>query len=609
MSITSATTLPQDPSTWTLDDAKRATQLAYPNGKQDVDAAKATAAYIQGDHYQNGDAWIGAGFDSAGQWIESSKARFEKTLTPVPEMFSCLERRVNGGCGNEADPSIAPREPAGPADKDGNPQPSDAQKQAMDEWRRDVGTNWWSSVSLWGGKDLRRPTGVRGMVAQASASESGSACLRAFINPAARTLEVQVREGEQVRTEKRVPKQKDRASALAHIKLSTPPPDKCCVYVDPDTQRKTGVFLYKDFNDNDAAEIWFVREVGSKTVTVYRSISADNVAGTETTYPWGGLFPIVQADIGCLLTDAVRRLQAALDLGGTSLARLIQAHGYGQRTESGAEQDGYWSAVPPTMPNPGELPITRENESTGDTEYFNPLPADMGSDVIRHLSGMVYQTGVDAQGKPTYGITTPNVSYHEPSDPEAIIKGIDALTMVLRNACHQGHVRAGLLGSTAESSGEAYEQSRAPFVADVKAVGEAVDGPVAELLSVVTVMADYLTGEMKPTFANDFSVSVQSHPSAGPPSTEWQRATLEMVNGELLSPEEGTARLGVQDVAAERARIAAATTLDAETKRMALVASAASAGLSVIKVLMRTGLSEEEATALAQSDGLPNLTQ
>ena len=597
-------TLPRDPKDWTLDDAKSIPARSYPNGVIDDTAARATASYIAGDHYQNGDAWIGAGFDSAGVWVTSSKERFKKTLTPVPEMFACLERRVSGGCGNEADPGIAPKDPAGEPDENGNREPSKEQMTAMEEWRRDVGTVWWTDVGLWGGKDLRHPTGVRGMVAQASASESGSACLRAFINPAARTLQVRTGDGQ---TEKRVPRQQDRAAALRHIKLSTPPPDRCCIYVDPDTHQRTGVFLYKDFSDNDAAEIWYAAEQGDRTVTILRSLTADS--DTETVYPWGGLLPIAQANVGCLITDAVRRLQAALDLAGTSLVRLIQAHGYGQRTEIGAEEDGYWSTVPPTLSNPGELPDARHNAATGQTEYFTPLPADMQSDVIRHLLGHVYQSGVDANGNPTYGITTPSVSYHEPSDPEAIIKGIDALTMVLRNACHQGHVRAGLLGSTAEASGEAYEQSRAPFVADVKAVGEAVDAPVAELLTCVTVMADYMTGATEPNFANDFSVSVQSHPSAGPPSTEWQNTTLAMVNGELLSPEEGTARLGVQDVAAERDRIAQARTLDRVAKIVEAAAKAASAGLNVTQVLIEAGVPEKDIPAWIQTDGPPNIKQ
>lgn len=600
MASTLPGTLPRDPRDWTLQDAKNVPALGYPAGEIDATAITSTLAYIAGDHWQNGDAWIGAGFTTAGVWVQTSKDRVEATLTPVPESFACLERRVSGGCGNEADPSIAPNDPQGPADADGNPTPSNAQVQAMEEWRHDVGTVWWSAVQLWGGKDLRKPTGVRGMVSQASASESGSACMRVFINPAARTLEVTGADGS---SEQRVPRKSTRAEALQAIKICTPSPDRCCVYVDPDTQQKTGVFLYKDFQDQDAAEIWFAGLANGRQVTILRSLTIGKT--TETAYPWGGLLPIVQANVGCLITDAVRRLQAALDMAGTSLARLIQAHGYGQRTEINAEADGYWSTTPPTGLQPYEAPRTRLNGETQAVEYFNPLPADMGSDVIRHINGIVYQSGVNADGAPVYGITSPSVNFHEPSDPEAIIKGIDALTMIVRNACHQGHVRAGLLGSSAESSGEAYEQSRAPFVADVKAVGEAVDGPVAEILTVATVMADYLCGATDATFADEYTVAVQSHPSAGPPSTEWQRATLEMVNGELLSPEEGTARLGVQDVAAERDRISAARTLDAELKRMQVITGYVSAGADFVTAAMRTGLSKEEATALAQSDGLP----
>lgn len=600
--------LPQNPSDWTLDDAKGVPALSYPNGKIDQKGAEATQAYINGDHLQKGVAWIGAGFDAAGNWIPSSYARFERTLTPVPEMFACLERRVNGACGIEPDPSISPTKPAGEPDKDGNRQPSKQQQVAMGEWRRDVGTKWWTDAGVAGGKDLRHPSGARGMVALASASESGGACLRAFVNPASRMIEVTVGEGPNATTEKQVPRQTDRAASLRHIKLSTPPPDRCCIYVDPDTHERTGVFLYKDFNDNDCAEVWFAREVGGRRLTVHRTLTASGFS--EKEYPWGGHFPIVDANVGCILTDAVRRLQAYLDLGGTSTARLVQSHGYGGRTEIGAEPDGYWSASKPTMANPGQEPEARINEASKAVEYFWPLSADMNPDSIRHIVPKYYLSSENEKGAKTWSITSPSIHEHTPSDPEALIRAVEAGIVWMRSACHQGHIRTGLTGSMAEASGEAYEQARADFLADIKAIGEAVDAAVAALLITVTIMADYFCEVPEPaSFAEQWHVAVQSHPSAGPPSTEWQRTTLEMVNGELLDADEGTARLGVQDVAATRTMIARSRSLDRVTKLVTLASMAYGSGLNVKKALMETGMSETDADEWIQSDGLPNASQ
>lgn len=611
-----ATNLPQNPAEWTLEHARSVPARAFPGGAIDTEGAQATLAYLLGDHLQDGKAWIGAGRDSAGSWIASSYARFKTTLTPVPELFSILERRVNGACGNEADPSVAPREPAGPKDADGNRAPSPEQEAARAEWRRDVGTNWWTAEGVWGGKDLRDPTGVRGLVALASAWESGKACLRLFINPAARrevTVRVANPDGSvSTRTEKRVPRQQTRADALEHVKLSLPPPDRCCVYTDPDTHERTGVFLFRDFGDNECAEVWFSRETPSPRVTTSKRVTVlhllrANADTEETVYPWGGRLPIVQGNVGCILTPAVRRLQQAADLGGTSTSRLLQAHGYGQRTEIGVQEDGFWSSEPPALPS-GQVAETRINEETKQKEYFWPEPAEMQSDVIRQLKPEVWLSKQDDTGR-TWSSFSPSVHFQNPSDPAVIIGGVDAFIIWMRAACHQAHIKTGLAQSSAEASGEAYEQARADFLQDIKGVAETVDAVVAELLTIATVMADYLTGETEPTFANDFSVSVQSHPSAGPPSTEWQNTTLQMVNGELISPDEGTARLGVQDVAAERARIKEARSLDRVTKIVAAASQAASAGLSVRQVLLEAGVDENDIQAWIQSDGPPNVEQ
>src|SRR6185369_9675307 len=151
------------------------------------------------------------------------------------------------------------------------------------------------------------------------------------------------------------------------------------------------------------------------------------------------------------------------------------------------------------------------------------------------------QTGVDKDGNPTYGFTTPSVDYHEPSPVANIIEGADAHTMMMRYACRQGHRRSGLTGSTAEASGEAYEQARAGFANDIKGVAEAVDAALAAGLTWVTIAADWLAGAEAPDFADNYAVQVQSHPSAGSPSTQAQAETRANVEAGLLDKEEGIA--------------------------------------------------------------------
>lgn len=606
MALTSApatnTAPPRDRHAWTLQDARSAIAASYPSTR-DAGAEKSVAAYVQGEHYQKGAAWMGAGFPLDGSGLSDfSLSRINRMLTPVPEGFACIERRVDGACGNQASIDVQPKEPAGPENEDGTRGLSEEQERFRKEWKAQASAAW-DEMQLWGGKDLRKPTGVRGMVAQASWSQTGSACLRFYVNPASRTLEVRVRDagGAVTGTDRRVPSTKgDRAAALKHILVVAPPPERCCVYTDPDTQQKTGVFLFTNTDNVNCAEVWFAEG----QTTVLRTIT-EGAEDRREVFPWGGLIPIVQADVGCIFTDAVRRLQGALDTAATSMLKNLLAHGYTQRTEVNAEDDGFWSTSPPAG-----IAVPRQREGDAGIEYFNPVSPDLDSNVIRKLVGIEHTTGKDYdKNTESFSLTNPTIDYHEPSSADSLIQGVDALTMILRTACHQGHVRVGLLGSTAEASGDAYEQARAAFVSDINGVGEAVDGPLAAGLTAMTVMADWLAGEDTPTFLNEWTVVVQSHPNAGNPSTEFQRVTLEMVQGELLSAEEGTARLGVQDVAGERTRVLQERTWKALTVQATWIATMIGAGMDRKAVLMEAGYSEKDAVRLIQSDGLTGIEQ
>ena len=598
---------PRDRNEWKIGDAQAAVSSSYVG--RDAEANRvSTYEYIQGFHYQDARPWMGAGYSVTGTLPDSSKAIINRQLTPVPEMFACLERRVEGACGIQAAITLAPADPQGAEGDDGERAPSDAQMAFVRDWIADVSA-WWDAEQVWGGKNLRKPTGVRGAALRASVSQTGASCLRVFFNPASLTETVTIRgEGGVERQAKAVRTRKDRRDGLRQIRFVAPPPERCAVYTDPDTLEKTGVFLWTDADNQENAEIWFARDnARGERVTVLRSLNSGTTDATVTEYPFGGWLPIQQIEAGCIVTDAVRRLQAALDFTGTSGSRLTQTHAYSQRTESNAAPDGYWDTTPPPV-SEVPAPDTRE-DANGNIQYFWPTPAGLGPEIIRRLVGISYISGQNDKGD-TYGMTSPSVAYHEPSSIASLIEWLDAVTMIMRNACYQGHIRSGLLGSTAEASGEAYEQARTAFVKDITGLAEAIDGPLAAILVVATIMAEWLAGNDSPAeFANDWTVGVQGHPSAGAPSSESQRTTLEMVNGELLDPEEGTARLGVQDVAAVRARIATARTLDAELKRQQIISGYVSSGASFVAAAMRTGLTEKEATDLAQSDGLPNVQQ
>lgn len=580
-------TIPRDPGTWTLDHARS----VFPAPQKANVGVGTAAGYMSGDHWQDGVPWMGPGRDDAGNLSTANNARVLRHFVPVPECEGCVRERVNGACGNQADISAQPVEPVG-KDADGQPAANDARLKEAQQWKRDVSA-WWDRTNLWGGVDIYHPTGVRGVVTHASSHPNGSACLRAFFNPAS------LRDATD--GSRQIPRQPDRRSALRHIEVTAPSPDRCAVYTDPDTLQKTGVFLYRE-GEQDYAEIWFARAKGGRQVTVWRRLASDGTAEEDREYPWGGRLPIVQCDIGTLLTEPVRRLQAVIDFDATGKKRNTELHSFTARTEINAAPTGTWRLVAPAGI---EVPATK-TLADGRTVFFWADTPELGA-VIRNLNGFEYTSSIDPEtGKESTGVTTPAVHYHEPSSPDALIKALDTDIMLFREACHQGHRVTGLLGSTAEASGDAYEQKRAAFEADVKSVAEAVDAPLAQFLTVVTLMADYLTGKDTPDFLDEWNVVAQSHPSAGPVSSAQQQTAVALVAAEIISKEEATARVGVQDVQRERDRIQAERTPKQKGEEAKALIDA---GGNPVTAWTLGGFSDEEARDLARTDGEPFVNQ
>lgn len=616
------TTIPRDPSTWTLEDARSALQavsrVTYTSqgvstsARTAVDAyAKMASAYMAGDHVQNLEQWRGAGYDSAGALSEASKASILRHYASAPEVERIVERRVNGACGNQADISAVPAEPDGAT---GAPEPTEAeiaaQKRIADAWKRDI-SEWCDNERWWsGGRAKNSQRGVvQHMVAQGTEHLNGAACLRVFIDPDSLV-------------DGRVPDARNRREALENIHLVAPSPTACAIYADPDTKRETGIFYYKDREDRNAAEVWF-RKRGRPSVlgdatspltdtgkwytwlrVLTEGKSKEDAPSEELyVYPWG-VIPIFQIEVGNLLNPSILSLQATLDAAITGLSRLITSHAYAQRDEINAKPAGRLSTTPPPVETYG--PVDTE-VIDGVTYYVWPQDRALGG-VVNNINGFPYRTGSDEDGNETLGFTTPQIVYHEPSDPAVVLTGIGGIVALMRDGCAQGHIPSVVGGSTAEASGEAYEQRRAEHLADIKGVAEAVDVGVAEMLRCVTIMADWMVNEAQATaFSDRYRIVAQSHPNAGPVSADAQRVAAELGEKRVLAMATVRARVGVQDVQAEEDAVQAQplTLKEQVDTASALRDGGADAVASYVKV----GMDEETARALARTDGPPFVEQ
>jgi hypothetical protein len=571
-------TIPADPREWTIStvDAALSLPLHAVGGEKGYEY---NLAYLNGDHVQDLVHFRGPGRDSAGNISPSQAKRIKAAFVSVPETEKCIERRVKGACGVEADFKINPREPAGPENDDGTRQASKAQLSAAQEYAGPLG-EWWRAKGYW----AEQKQCVR------FACIAPQACLRIFINPAA----LQDGTDGQGRAVKRV-QQRPFASALDVIECVAEWPKYCGVYTDPDTRRKVGLWRGRDRDGLEIAEVWFV-DAGGRTVL--RRVSGADESVQEMAFPWGGLIPIVPLEIRPLLTEPVRTIQASLDSSATGLMRLLQAHNYTQRDEIGVQPSGTFYDYPPASGTQGSF-ITETRD--GKTWYLHEEPRELGTGVTNYLQPSRYTASFDENGKETFGVTSPSVNYHEPSNPALVITGVDYWKQLLRDACFQGHITD---GSTAEASGDAYEQKRAEFVDDVEDVGLAGVRPQTErALTVVAVIAEWIEGAAEATFPALWTVDANVVTNPGPVSADKIRSNNESVEKGTLSLPTALQASGVQDVPGEVERIGLTRTLDILKKRIEVANLLRDGGADPVEAYRFVGFTDEEATALGRTDG------
>lgn len=558
-------TISSDPGQWSLQDASQRVRESVQAGPTE-EVLKSGLLYLAGDNW-NAKPFKGPGRDANGMLSTAVSALIQTVYTPLPEAAVCVQRRVNGVCKTEADFSL---EVLGKPDEY---TPTTAEEREMQDWdaaMRDV----WQRTAFW--------QAIKEAVANASAA--GWATLRWFINPQ------QVRPDEKAEGGSSVQRGGTFEERAAHLELVAPAPNSCCIYVDPDTRDRTAVFLFTDRNEKSAAEIWYVRD----GITYLRIVS-DGESQGPFSYRWSGLLPIVQFNIRPLLTRPVLEMQATLDAMVTGLVRNQQLHAYSSVSILDAIPPGTWSETPPV----GGVGFSRLR-GDGVLEYLDPIPPEFGPAVINYIQGReVISEEVEADGKRKTIITKPEIVEHKPSSPQAIIEGIDFIRDAIRETCSQGHVTR---KSTAEASGDAYEQARAEYTDDIEIVSQALAEAVAKTLTVGTVIILYLTEVDDPDWPKRYSVSVTMHPNSGHVSSGRRAELRADFQAGIKSRRSAIAESGVQDVSAEAAEIDNERSLTRIKEMLEIAGDAIDKGADPRAAYIQVRFNDEEADALIASD-------
>ena len=474
---------------------------------------KTNRLFIEGDHWQNRDGYIGPRPKETDQGFDDVMVMLESGFVSRNVIKEICRRHKNGVVGLEPRWGLVPREQeAGGEEKPEGDAPEDEAQggtasDPVKEWEGSF-TEWWNDrnvhkvmkdaaeMSLWGRRGTIRiyiPAGLLGTGSKPSASS-----LRA---------------------------------ALRYIYVEALEADVAGMVTDPNTNVKAGVLITTDADNKEIGELVFPEQPDvdpdAPPNTIIKPLGEG--AGPEFPMEIGGRLTMFSIERPLLITKQIQQSQKALNLDLTIMPRNIIHGGFLERLILAGQMPGHW-----------------EVDEHGVKTKFVPEPFETGAGTINFVSGQEVEDA--ATGRTT--VTTPQVHYQPPTDVQFAITAKNSHYQDMLEETDQPHV---LITGAATPSGKSREEARADFEGSLRETQTPTEDAGRWLLETVTAIAEWILGspgKWLSAFRADFECIVDS----GPPDTEYMAKTIELKKENIVSEETAMMRVGVRDVAAERAR-------------------------------------------------------
>lgn len=492
---------PADPATWTLDDAARVVRSQTPSW-----TTAARLFVVDGDHWQGGAGWIGPAPAANEDGRAEALAVIQPGFTSRNVLAEIAKRYTSGCVGDEPGWQLVPRRPLEPDDE-----PSPEEKKLIDEANAAL-TTWWDRYKL-------APLFWQAVFQMSWGARSP---LRLYLSSDAFTTI-----GTDATKRTGVVKQENLEDALALILLDIPKLESAAVYVDADTMREVGVYLFKSRAGNEGAELVYTDRNGT---TFFRTIGGDSGDAPAIPAELAGYLSHYQLVRPTrLLTEAAFSMQKALNLSMTVIPRTIVTAGFLERWLLNARLPGKMIEGP----NGGKV--------------FQPDPnLAFGAGVT---SALYAEKMDDGQGKQS--LAPADVKWREPIGPEGAIEGADGIYAKMLEECAQAHV---MLSSEATPSGRSRREARADYEASLKEGKHPIQSAGRWLIESALALAEYLTGtpgKFTGVLRAQFDVKLNS----GPAEPEDRAQNLEEWEKGARSIESVMINAGIQDPAAEQTQI------------------------------------------------------
>lgn len=475
--------------------------------------------FFQGDHWQNGDGWIGPHPEIGNTKFQAAMQEIANIFTSKNVVRETVIRHALGVVGRNIQWGFAPIAPIDSAD--GKP-PEDTQRLIKEA--TNIITPWLQSRKV--------ATLLRDAVCTLLLSERAGVQL--MIPPG---LAEENENGELVIRAASV------ADALKFIYPEHPLPDNACVIMDQMTKQEAGVWRYEVDEKNDELSssetpvvngakrnrvaICFVDEDGDTVIRVFDEDG--DAAPVQSFLDMGGRIPMFEMRRNALITLQVQQAQRALNLAETMIPRTAVTSGFMERVLIDAQL-------------PGEPEII-EGEETG---RWIEKPFYTGAGTTNFVESSTFE---DEEGK----IKTKNadIKWREPISPEGAIKASDKHYRSILDEVSQLHV---VMAGDSNPSGSSRLTARIEYLATLQLTQGEVESAFRFIVDTALAMAEALSSTPG-KYTNVIRAQCACRLDAGP-LLPAERAAIEMSIGKTISQPTAMMLVGVEDVEAELARMA-----------------------------------------------------
>lgn len=459
----------------------------------------ASGNFYEGDHWQGGDAWIGPRPAIGENGGAAVMIEIERALVSKNVVREVITRHLGAVLGHEPDWGLTPAR--GMADGE---QPTPEEQALIDEAEAAL-TSWWDARGI--------QTSLR--TATARALWAGRGSLRLYVPSGLLDEQGRVPTG-------------NLLESLDRLFLDTPLPEQADVVRDSATHREAGIYVYRD-DSVDYVEIVSVDVTSDQTLIRIAAGTAESEQRAPLAI--GGRLTIFALRRDPIITPQVRQQQKLLNLAKTMLGRNVVLGGFLERIILNAQLPGKIA----------EDPTTKK-------KTFTPDPLKLGAGTTNVLAGLPI---TDEAGRVT-GYATPSVIYRE---PVAVTTFEDTARSAYLGILEETQQLYAAIAGDATASGESRAQARADFTLSLGDTLAQVEQAGRWLIETVLAMAAAFSGQagrydiLRATFA--------CRVDTGPITADEQDQVRQNVEAGLLSEETGMARVGVQDIDAEKTKIAA----------------------------------------------------